>query len=660
MGKVRLSVATSDMCTFESYSSATLSYRCADASTDMTFVDRSLFLLLSALVLACHQPAKVYPEIADATDLHTYARPAEARVHDLTLQLEVDFDTRMLSGYAEWHFSRDSIAQEIIFDTYHLHIDSIICVLEGSQHTLPFDLSGHDAILGSALTLTLPDSGHTLRIYYRTAPDAPALQWLGAHQTQSKRHPLLYSQGQPVLTRSWIPCQDSPGIRFTYNARVKAPRGLLVLMSATNPVEVSEDGWYTFSMDQPIPAYLMALAVGNLAFDTISARCGIYAEPEMLPAAIADLEDLEKMMRAAEYLFGSYDWQRYDVLFLPPAFPFGGMENPRLTFATPTILTGDKSLTSLIAHELAHSWSGNLVTNATWEDFWINEGHTVYLELRIMEALYGREYAQMLARLGYNELQQTLNDMGPNDPDSRLKLELKGRDPDDGMTAIAYEKGCLLLQNLEERVGREHFDAFLRQYFEAYRYRSISTEQWEVYVQQHLLDPLKIDFDLAAWLYRSGLPEDHWAPESRRMQIVEHRRREFVRIGRLDRSTTRSWSSHEWVTFLQGLPTDLHESFLDKLDAVFALSASTNAEILSSWLRFCILSGYTPPVVLTGVEDFLTTVGRRKFVLPMYQALMANDHGDLAGRILQKARGGYHTLTLRSIESLFQPTEPPL
>ena len=245
-------------------------------------------------------------------------------------------------------------------------------------------------------------------------------------------------------------------------------------MSASNPQIKNETGSYHFEMKQPIPSYLLALAVGDVEFKRVSNRAGIYAERTVLDSAVWEFADLEKMIHGAEELYGAYLWERYDVLVLPPSFPFGGMENPRLTFATPSILAGDRSLTSLIAHELAHSWSGNLVTNRTWNDFWLNEGFTVYFEHRIMEKLYGRDYAEMLALLSLQDLRETIQSLKDENlyADTKLKLDLAGRNPDDGVTDIAYNKGYFFLRLFEERYGRERFDSFLKHYFSSNAFKS--------------------------------------------------------------------------------------------------------------------------------------------------------------------------------------------
>lgn len=612
------------------------------------------------LLIGCNQEQKplTYEEIPDGNDVHSYAQPQIARITHLDLDLSVDFSGRTISGSASYDIQTTQNAEQIILDVNNLHIDSAwIHEANGNRTPTTFQIGSSTGFMGAPLSIDITSSTSKITILYSTNPEAAALQWLDPIQTLGKKDPFLFTQGQAILTRTWIPIQDSPGIRYTYTARVQVPSGLLALMSASNPMEKSEDGLYSFEMQQPIPAYLMALAVGNIEFQSISDRTGVYAEPEMLADAAYEMADLEKMVVATESLYGPYLWDRYDLIVLPPSFPFGGMENPRLTFATPTIIAGDRSLTALVAHELAHSWSGNLVTNATWDDFWLNEGHTVYIERRIMEALYGRPYSEMLAKLGLQDLTSTIDDMGQTSEDSHLKLSLDGRDPDDGMNDVAYEKGYLLLRTLEELVGRETFDAYLKAYFEAYKFKSLSTEQWESYVRQHLIDPNDLDIDLSAWLYGPGIPAEHAEPVSNKFDQVDRHASEFVRLGRLDRSSTKDWSTHEWLHFIRQVPTDLHVSFYEKLDDVYALSDSGNSEILAAWLEKSIQSGYLRDHNLTQLRAFLVEVGRRKFLSPLYRALKENGELSLAREIFEKARPNYHSVSSNSISALLSEAE---
>ncbi|MBF9140393.1 M1 family metallopeptidase [Hymenobacter properus] len=594
--------------------------------------------------------------IALPTDPHSSASRSAARVQHLALHLTVDFGSHTLSGSATWQLAEPSAAEEIVFDTRDLTIEAVeVLEANGATTAANFTLDeAADRVLGQALRVELTPAVTAVRIHYRTAPTAAALQWLAPEQTAGTQ-PFLFTQSQAILARTWLPCQDSPGIRFTYEATVRVPAHLLALMSAENP-QLSASGEYHFRMAQPIPAYLMALAVGDLAFAPLSHRTGIYAEPATLPVATHEFADLEKMVAAAEELYGPYRWERYDLLVLPPSFPFGGMENPRLTFVTPTILAGDRSLTSLVAHELAHSWSGNLVTNATWNDFWLNEGFTVYFERRIMEHLYGSEYADMLQVLGRAALHHTIDEIGVSSPDTHLHLALASRDPDEGLTEIAYEKGCALLLTLESLVGRPRLDAFIKEYFARFSFQAMDTATFLHYLRAELLDQepgLEAKLNLAAWVDGPGLPPNAPAVSSRRFDAVDQTLAQ-LQSGAAPSAllpATTDWSSHEWVHFLHGLPSTLSAAQLGALDEAFHFTASGNAEILAAWFPHTLRAGHA--AAEPALEKFLLHVGRRKFLVPLYRALLATPNGRTRARtIYAKARPNYHSVATGTIDAL--------
>ncbi|HWB74044.1 MAG TPA: M1 family metallopeptidase, partial [Nannocystaceae bacterium] len=466
--------------------------------------------------------------------------------------------------------------------------------------------------------------------------------------------PFLYSQSQAIHARSWFPCQDTPSVRTPYRATVRAPAGLRALMSADLVRSDLARGEFTFAMELPVPSYLVALAVGRVEFAELGPRTGVWAEPSMLARARSELGDMERMLAAIEASYGSYRWGRYDVLVLPPAFPFGGMENPKLTFATPTILAGDRSLMSLIVHELAHSWSGNLVTNASWEDIWLNEGFTVYIERRIVELLYGRERAEMEAVLGRQDLEEAFADLGPDD--ERLRLQLGQRDPDDALSDVAYEKGALLLRAFEETYGREAFDPFLQSWFEQHAFASVTTEEFVQFAARELVSkhaPLegRAPIDLATWLDAPGLPPQAPAPSAEAFAKVDATVARFVaNTPGVEALPSERWTAHEWLHFLRALPADLPRERLVELDRRFALSRSGNAEILAQWLEVCVLHGYAD--VDGQLEAFLRTIGRRKFLMPLYSALVESGRKPDATRIYASARAGYHPITQQSLDEL--------
>lgn len=581
-------------------------------------------------------------------DKHSFSEPHNVQTTHLDLDVKVDFEKEVISGKATYTLNNIEGSNELILDANGLIIDSITSLGENCTYSL----GEKDTVLGQALRIEIDKKATELSIYYQSAPNAKALQWLNPKQTAGKKQPFLFTQSQAILARTWLPCQDSPGVRFSYNAKVKVPNDLMAVMSAENPTEKNKEGVYYFKMEQAIPAYLMALGVGNLEFQSLGEHTGVYAEPEMIAKAAYEFAKTENMLKIAEKMYGKYAWDRYDMLLLPPSFPFGGMENPRLTFVTPTILAGDRSLTALVAHELAHSWSGNLVTNKTWDDFWLNEGFTVYFERRIMEQMEGKDYANMLALLGKQDLEHTVNSLGHTHKDTHLKLNLIHRDPDDGMTDIAYEKGFFLLRLIEESVGRKQFDLFLNKYFAENAFKVMDTEEFIAYLNTHLLnkDPeAKKKIRLDEWVYGAGIPDNCPQVTSTKFKVVNKALLSFKKGYPLENINTENWSSHEWLHFLRMLPKDISLNKLKKLDETFNFTNSGNAEVLNAWFQLIIPTNYK--AADRSLENFLITVGRRKFLQPIYEALYKKD-APRALRIYQKARGNYHSVTTQTLDAM--------
>lgn len=578
-------------------------------------------------------------QVSTMLDVHSNADFSKAYTTHLFLDLTADFDKKILSGIAA-HTIQNNKANEIIFDTKELTILKVVTNDKGEE--VEFSLGEEDEFKGTPLKVAITPNTTRVEIHYSTSPHSEAVQWLSPQQTADKTDPFLFTQGEAILTRSWIPTQDSPGNKITYSARIKVPDSLTAVMSANTTV--SKNGLFEFEMKQPIPSYLIALAIGKLEYKSLGKRSGVYAEPSMMQACYNEFEELEAMIDAAENLYGPYAWEQYDVIVLPPSFPFGGMENPRLTFATPTIIAGDKSLTSLIAHELAHSWSGNLATNATWDDFWLNEGFTVYFERRIAESLYGRDYSEMLALLGFQDLTHTLADLPAED--TRLKLDLEGRSPDDGMSDIAYEKGYFMLRMIEESVGRDKFDSFLKTYFEQFKFKNLTTEVFLDYIHAEL--PATQNMNLKEWIYKPGLPENCPVVVSNKFEKVDE-----VRISQIYVTTpavTKDWTTHEWLHFLRGIDTSWTLENYAKADELFSFTTSTNSEIAAAWFEKSIRASYQP--AYEALEAFLIKVGRRKFLTPLYRAMIESGKKNMAKTIYQKARPNYHFVSTNTMDAL--------
>jgi aminopeptidase N len=626
------------------------------------------FIVSGGLALGAQRAVDSGPIDPDI-DYHSYANVDQFRVTHLELDLRVDLKGKTITGVAALELKRvDPRATQIVLDTKDLMILDVmqkatdVLGATGKNQTIwvsrPFHLEKPDPILGSALVIELPLSkrgSESIRIDYETLPDSAALQWLTPKQT-ARHKPFLYTNSEPIGARSWIPLQDTPQVRATYKAKVHTDYDVRAVMSAENDPK-AKHGEYSFVMPQAVPSYLIALAVGDLEFQETGPRTGVYAEKSMIKEAAKEFADTELMIQANEKMFGPYRWSRYDVLVMPPSFPEGGMENPRLSFITPTVVVGDKSLVSVIAHELAHSWAGNLVGNATWRDLWLNEGFTDYMESRIMTAVYGESRSSMEAVLGLKSLQADLAKLKP--ADQILAIDLRGRDPDEVFSGIPYEKGRLFLNYLDAKFGRERFDAFLRGYFDHFAFKSITTEQFVAYLQENLLDrfPGIVTLDqVDAWVFGPGLPADAVLPVTTMFEPVDEARAVWLSGKLPSKKVGTDWIAQQWLYFLDNMPATLGAGQLADLDKAFGLSKSPNAEIAHSWFMLVIANDYRPS--FPRLEEYLKTVGRRKLVAPLYEALMKTPSGtEVAKRVFAKARPGYHPDTVKAIEAIVDPKE---
>jgi aminopeptidase N len=596
---------------------------------------------------------------ADARDANSFARPAEARVTHVALDLKADFAAKRVGGTATLDVQAAPGAREIVLDSKGLEIAG---VTNGEGQELPYTEGDADDALGAPLTVTL-NGAKRIKIAYKSAPDAEALQWLTPEQTAGKKHPFLFSQGQAILNRTWIPTQDSPGIRQTWEARIVVPEPLKAVMSAerlTPEGEKVEGGRaFRFRMDKPVAPYLIAIAAGDLAFQELGPRSGVYAEPATIKAAAAELVDTERMISAAEKLYGPYRWGRYDMIVLPPAFPYGGMENPTLTFLTPTFIAGDRSLVGLVAHELAHSWSGNLVTNAVWPDSWLNEGFTSYFENRIMEALYGTKRAGQEAALSFADMESSLKELGATAPGTRLHNPDEGTEG--GASGIVYDKGSLFLRTVEQTVGRERFDAYLRSYFDRHAFQPMTSARFLADLRANLVKgdkALEQKLMLDQWVYQPGLPANAARPPAAAFAEVDQATRAYGAGGPIAAVPFGNWQTAERLRFLDSLPRKLPLERLAELDRTFGLTNATNSEVLFAWLMLAIENRYEPAV--PAIERFLSSMGRRKFVAPLFTALAAQGEWGrpIATRLYAKTRPTYHSVTTGTVDKALAAKPP--
>ena len=642
------------------------------------------FFLLLLIVWACNNAPETPVANTEKLSLlphddHSYANLKQIHTKHLHLELEVDFKAQTIYGIAR-HQMQNNGADTAIFDLKGLLIQKVTPGQKGHEKETDFTIGpmDKDSIIGQALLVNVDSKTTDVNIYYQTTTASAALDWLDTTLTSSKTKPFLYTQGQAILTRTWIPLQDSPSNRLTYSADVKVPTDLLALMSARNPTQLSASGNYHFEMPYAIPSYLIALAVGDIGFKDLGTGCGVYAEKELLKSCAKEFEDLPQMMSVANELYGKYRWERYDVLVLPYSFPFGGMENPMLTFANPTLLTGDKSLVSVLAHELAHSWSGNLVTNHSWSDLWLNEGTTVYFEQRIMEALSGKEVADIMALIEFDELQDALKEIAAskNPEDSKLHLELAGRDPDLALSDVAYVKGAFFFKTLEQKVGRAALDQFLKGYFAHFAFQTIDAETFIAYLDANLLKPQNISFNYKQWIYEKGLPQNCLALKAPRLEQMKGFAKQFNAGGNPFKPTYRfKWIRkngkrkkqkidltiryqdriiQEWQIFIRNLNTNTSVARMRQLDQALHFSASQNSEVLKEWFVLAAQTSYALEIQKP-LTDFLVKVGRRKYLMPIYEALQQNPKTkELAQQIFEKAKENYHSVSRSSVAAILK------
>lgn len=591
---------------------------------------------------------------AFALDPLSYAKYDQVKTTALHLDLKADFNKKSLDGYAELTLDwLDKKATTLDLDTRELTISKIEAQdAKGAWRKADYSLGKFDEEKGQPLQVKLPGQQKKVRIHYRTAPTATALQWLQPVQTMSGKYPFMFSQSQAINARSWVPIQDTPAIRFTYSARIEAPQGLRVVMSADNDMKATGQGGWKFNMPQPIPSYLLAIGIGELEARTLGGRTGVYAEPQRIKAAEYELADTEKMVEAAEKLYGPYRWGRYDMLVLPPSFPIGGMENPRLTFLTPTMIAGDRSLVDLIAHELAHSWSGNLVTNSSWKHWWLNEGFTTYVTTRILEEIYGKETALMNLQLEQEEALEMLKDLPP------AKQALVSRQPDTSAdyypdTSLAYPKGAWFLHTLEQRAGRAAFDTFLRGWFDGHAFQSVTNDQFMDYLRKNLLaknPKIMSEAELDEWIYGPGIPASGQRAVSQRLAQLNASIDGWIKGSvSTEQLKAKDWNAAEWMKFLNDIDNKADAKKLQELDRAYDLANTKNNEVAFRFYRASVHAGYR--AVRPQLEAFLMSVGRQKFVVPLYAALREKpDDRAWAEGIYKKARERYHPETQSSVD----------
>jgi aminopeptidase N len=580
-------------------------------------------------------------------DPTSYSDLSQGRINHIDFRIKIDFETRVLDIEATYQLEKP-ISGSLYLDSFKIDMNQA----HANERELKWDFDASDDVLGERLHLTGLDNDSSFTLKFRTSPEARALQWMNASQTAGGKHPFLYSQCQASHARSIFPCQDTPSVRFTYSAEVEVPSALRAVMAAEQAPGQERSGLFIFKMPQPIPSYLFALAVGNLIFRELGLRTGIYAEPETIDAAAWEFAETEITINEAEKLLGPYLWGRYDMLVLPPSFPFGGMENPRLTFLTPTAILGTRGQTSLITHELAHAWTGNLITNATWQDFWLNEGWTTYAETRITEILKGQDEHDLHAAYHEQQLYGIIERIGIDSPLTCLRLPEDGKDADNFTSIVAYYKGCFFLQECEHAVGRERFDAFIQKYMKSFQFQSITTNVFLNFLKAELPDVFE-KVDVQTWVYKPGMPEAWHKPQSHLYNEVTKVLKNYEKGKRPTKKQVTGWRRYQIMSFLQGLSRKISVEDCKHFEDILELEKNNDDAFFSYYYAICVASGYQE--ILPRIEKFMERVGRMLYVMPIIRTMIDTDWSrEQARPLFERVRGRHHQITVNVIEGLLK------
>ncbi|KAG7387963.1 putative leukotriene A-4 hydrolase (LTA-4 hydrolase) (Leukotriene A(4) hydrolase) [Phytophthora pseudosyringae] len=602
----------------------------------------------------------------------SFANLDEVLYRHLQWTLAIDFERRQLQGFAEYTFAYTGTAKcpVLILDTQFLMIASVS--VDG-VNVDSFHLTDQHSVFGRALSVPISSLSTTVRVSYTTSAQSSGLQWLSPLLTAGKEHPFLFTQCQAIHARSVVPCPDTPAAKFTYSATVTVPQWCTVLMSAIahgyvkNSDREQTKKW-TFRQDVPIPSYLLAIAAGEMESVELSSRSRVWAEPRVVTRAAHEFAQTEAFLKAAEEITGQeYLWKRYDLVCLPPSFPYGGMENPCLTFVTPTLLAGDRSLADVVAHEIAHSWTGNLVTNATWSDFWLNEGWTVWLERKIVAKIHNDPKTYDLkAALGMRGLVEAIQAFGASHPYTALVPNSEGVDPDDVFSRVPYEKGFNFLHYLSTVVGSDEFDSFAQAYIQKFKFQTVTSQDFRTFFEKHFAaQPAWLSqIDWEGWFFSTGMPLIENKFDTSMISQVRALGEKMTTTSDdkkwaevMEPRTLRKWPASLWILLLDTLlllqtssQVRLTATHMDAIDA-FAhnhLSTTHNSELRFRWftlsLRSCNLR------VLDRTVDFLKEQGRMKFVRPLFRDLCVTLGVVRGAAIFEDCKSRYHPIAAKMIQ----------
>ena len=615
----------------------------------------SFFLILIILISKTNQK-----------ELNTFSNYDIIFQTNINVHFIVDFDNKKVDGEVTISFKALEDGEVIILDTKSLLIKS---VKDNTGNELDFKLDNYYRLESHGVPLKIykeysKDDTFDITIEYSTTKDCMAIDWLEPEQTSGGKYPFMYSQCQSILCREMLPIQDTPAVKMPVQISITVPEELIGLAAGLFVEEINNGNNKTFiyALDIPIPSYLIAIAAGDIGSQNVSERCTIYAEKTVVEKAAWEFSDTEKFLKIAENYIGEYVWEQYNILVLPPSFPFGGMENPTLTFLTPSLIAGDKSLVSVVAHEISHSWTGNLVTNENWPDFWLNEGFTMFIERKILSSHKDKDMAKLDAMVGLSNLKADIIAFGESKSFSSLEPNLLGRNPDDAFNKVPYEKGFNLLYYLENKVNNDDiFQKFMRSYIDKFKkgvvkYMDFRTF-FETFIKNNVKDWEKIlnDIDWDTWVFAPGFPPVENDFSNKYADEVDQAVKDFYenKLGDDFVKKFKDWFTLLKQNFLNKIKEsdiELSETQLEFLNEKLELiQGKYNVEVSCSYYLTVLYHGTLSTKFEESLVDFLGKHGRINYIRPLFSAL-ARRNKELAIKTLDKYRNFYHSIIIKYIE----------
>ena len=625
-------------------------------------------------------------------DISSYSNFDEIIQKEVFIDVSLDFDKKQMLGTMEVKYEiLSSEIPNVILDLKGPEIVSVEYVIKNEKNEektmipLTYEIYSENVYkdsLGTPLKISLdnvkkniPDEYNKLSksktlmlcIKFITTENCTGIQFLTKEQTYTKKYPFMFTQCEAIQCRSLFPVQDSPSVKSIYKVKTSIPSPLTFLFGGIKKESYldnkSNQNVTIFEQKIPIPSYLVAFVAGELEYGKISERCGVWTEVGLCKIACNEFKDAEKYVQIAEEYFNHpYEWEIYNLLVLPFSFPYGGMENPNLTFVTPALLAGDCSMSNVIGHEISHSWTGNLVTNKNWKNFWVNEGFTIFMERKLDSALLGEEMENLEAIVGNNELIADIKLLGLDSEYTKLSPDFGGNDPDDGFSTVPYEKGYQFLIFIEKLIGKDNFREVMQKYIKKYRYKSVDhtafKEVLEGLINEKLKDPKKIidEINWDKWLYEKGIPSYKNDFSSKLLKEAEKLAEDFLQE-KEDKSSVlkvfKEWHTNVKLAFLNYLldnKNKIDEKIMKNLKNELNLAEEYNSEIKYMWYLLALDKKVEEEI--PNIKKFLETHGRLKYVRPVYFAWIEKDYNQ-AKEFFDKTKYLYHAFARRIIQGKF-------